>query len=106
MIHAANKERIYLSPPHLSGNEMKYIQEALDTNWIAPLGPNVDAFEKEIADYVGVNDAVAVSSGTAAIHLALSLLDVQKGDTVFCSSLTFVASANPILISRCRTSFY
>ena len=93
-----NKDnRIFLSSPHLSGNEMKYIQEAFDTNWIAPLGPNVDAFEKEIADYVGVKGAVALSSGTAAIHLALSLLDVKNGDSVFCSSLTFVATANPIL---------
>ncbi|MCR2822031.1 DegT/DnrJ/EryC1/StrS family aminotransferase [Lederbergia panacisoli] len=94
--HDKNK-KILLSPPHLSGNEWKYIQEAIDTNWIAPLGPNVDAFEKEMASYLGVKDAVAVSSGTAAIHLALSLLDVKKGDTVFCSTLTFVASANPIL---------
>ncbi|BFT75262.1 aminotransferase class I/II-fold pyridoxal phosphate-dependent enzyme [Paenibacillus sp. P36] len=90
-------KRIYLSPPHMSGNEMTYIQDAFDTNWIAPLGPHVDAFEKELASYVGVNDAAAVSSGTAAIHLALRLLDVQAGDTVFCSSLTFVASANPIV---------
>ena len=90
-------ERILLSSPHMSGNEQKYIQQAFDTNWIAPLGPNVDAFEKELAEYVGVKDAAAVSSGTAAIHLALMLLDVQKGDTVFCSSLTFIASANPIL---------
>lgn len=92
-----NKKRIYLSPPHMSGNEMTYIQDAFDTNWIAPLGPHVDAFEKELASYVGVNDAAAVSSGTAAIHLALRLLDVNAGDTVFCSSLTFVASANPIV---------
>jgi pyridoxal phosphate-dependent aminotransferase EpsN len=81
----------------MSGNEKKYINEAFITNWIAPLGPNVDAFEKEIASYVGVNEAAAVSSGTAAIHLALSLLGVGKNDTVFCSSLTFIASANPIL---------
>lgn len=81
----------------MSGNEMKYITAAFESNWIAPLGPNVDAFEKGIADYAGVNDAVAVNSGTSAIHLALTLLEVQKGDTVFCSSLTFVATANPIL---------
>ncbi|RBP88275.1 pyridoxal phosphate-dependent aminotransferase EpsN [Cytobacillus firmus] len=105
MIHTSNKSRIYLSPPHLSGNEIKYIQEAIDTNWIAPLGPNVDAFEKEIAQYTGANEAVAVSSGTAAIHLALSLLDVKKGDTVFCSSLTFVASANPILYQGAEPVF-
>ncbi|NOV00198.1 DegT/DnrJ/EryC1/StrS family aminotransferase [Paenibacillus planticolens] len=81
----------------MSGNELTYIQNAFDTNWIAPLGPHVDAFEKELASRVGVNDAAAVSSGTAAIHLALRLLDVKEGDTVFCSSLTFVASANPIV---------
>lgn len=81
----------------MSGHEQKYINEAFETNWIAPLGPNVDAFEKEIAAYTGVNDAAAVSSGTAAIHLALSLLGVEQGDTVFCSTLTFIASANPIL---------
>ncbi|MFB5197816.1 DegT/DnrJ/EryC1/StrS family aminotransferase [Neobacillus sp. KR4-4] len=89
----------------MSGNEFKYIKEAFDTNWIAPLGPNVDAFEKEIAEYVGANEAVAVSSGTAAIHLALSLLDVQKGDKVFCSSLTFVASANPIIYQGAEPVF-
>lgn len=90
-------KRIYLSPPHMSGNEQAYIQEAFDTNWIAPLGPHVDAFEKELASHVGTKDAAAVSSGTAAIHLALQLLGVTTGDFVFCSSLTFVASANPIV---------
>lgn len=89
--------KIYLSPPHMTGNEQKYIKEAFDSNWIAPVGRNIDLFEQDIAHYVGAKGAVAVSSGTAAIHLALSLLGVQKGDTVFCSSLTFVASANPIL---------
>ncbi|NOU97320.1 aminotransferase class I/II-fold pyridoxal phosphate-dependent enzyme [Paenibacillus sp. LMG 31456] len=93
----SDKKRIYLSAPHMSGNEQKYIKEAFETNWIAPLGPNVDAFEEELADYVGIGDAAAVSSGTAAIHLALKLLDVHQGDKVFCSSLTFVASANPII---------
>ncbi|WP_369903615.1 DegT/DnrJ/EryC1/StrS family aminotransferase [Bacillus manliponensis] len=92
-----NKQRIYLSSPHMSGNEQKYIQDAFHTNWIAPLGPNVDAFEKELASFVGAGGGAAVSSGTAAIHLALQLLDVQRGDKVFCSSFTFVASANPIL---------
>ncbi|MDM5234669.1 aminotransferase class I/II-fold pyridoxal phosphate-dependent enzyme [Bacillus cereus] len=92
-----NKEKIYLSSPHMSGNEQKYIQHAFDTNWIAPLGPNVDGFERELASFVGVKGGAAVSSGTAAIHLALRLLDVQKGDIVFCSSFTFVASANPII---------
>lgn len=92
-----DKRKIYLSPPHMSGNELTYIKDAFDTNWIAPLGPHVDAFEKELASYAGVNAAAAVSSGTAAIHLALRLIDVKEGDTVFCSSLTFVASANPII---------
>jgi len=90
-------ERIFLSPPHMSGREKHYIDEAFESNWLAPLGPNVDAFERDIASYVGAKGAAAVSSGTAAIHLALSLLNIQKGDTIFCSSLTFVATANPIL---------
>lgn len=89
----------------MSGNEGKYINEAFATNWIAPLGPNVDAFEKEIANYTGASEAVAVSSGTAAIHLALSLLGVEKGDKVFCSSLTFVASANPIVYQGAESVF-
>ncbi|ASS87258.1 pyridoxal phosphate-dependent aminotransferase [Geobacillus lituanicus] len=101
----SNKPRIYLSPPHMSGNEQTYIQEAFETNWIAPLGPNVDAFEKELAEYVGAKGAAAVSSGTAAIHLALRLLDVKKGDCVFCSSLTFIASANPILYQGAEPVF-
>ncbi|QWU18215.1 aminotransferase class I/II-fold pyridoxal phosphate-dependent enzyme [Paenibacillus sophorae] len=89
-------ERIFLSPPHMSGREQLYIDEAFDTNWIAPLGPNVDAFEREIAEYTGAGGAVALSSGTAAIHIALRLLGVGPGDRVFCSSFTFVASANPV----------
>lgn len=92
-----HKKRIYLSSPHMSGNEQKYIQNAFDTNWVAPLGPNIDGFERELASFVGVRGGTAVSSGTAAIHLALQLLGIQKGDTVFCSSFTFVASANPIV---------
>ncbi|WP_176544491.1 MULTISPECIES: DegT/DnrJ/EryC1/StrS family aminotransferase [Priestia] len=99
------KSRIYLSPPHMNGDEQRYIQEAFESNWIAPLGPNVDGFEKEIASYVGVSEAVAVSSGTAAIHLALSLLGVTKGDTVFCSTLTFIASANPIIYQGAEPIF-
>lgn len=89
----------------MSGNEQNYIKDAFDTNWIAPLGPNVDAFEKELASYVGIEDAAAVSSGTAAIHLALRLLDVRAGDKVFCSSLTFVASANPIMYQGAEPVF-
>ncbi|MFS0822742.1 DegT/DnrJ/EryC1/StrS family aminotransferase [Bacillus sp. 1P02SD] len=89
----------------MSGKEQKYIKNAFESNWIAPLGPNVDAFENEISNYLGVKGAVAVSSGTAAIHLALSLLEVDFGDTVFCSSLTFVASANPILYQKAQPVF-
>ncbi|MCT6923375.1 aminotransferase class I/II-fold pyridoxal phosphate-dependent enzyme [Metasolibacillus sp.] len=90
-------KRILLSSPHMGGTEQKYIQEAFDTNWIAPLGANVDGFEHELASYVKVKAASATSSGTGAIHLALDLLGVRAGDTVFCSTLTFIASANPIL---------
>lgn len=95
-----DKKRILLSSPHMSGNEMKYIKEAFDTNWIAPLGANVDGFEKELAEYVGIKSAAAVSSGTAAIHLALRLLDTQQDDLIFCSTFTFVATANPILYEK------
>jgi pyridoxal phosphate-dependent aminotransferase EpsN len=91
------KTKIMLSSPHMTGNEMKYIEEAFRSNWIAPMGPNVDKFEKELASYVGSNAAAALSSGTAAIHLALNLIGVKPGDRVFCASLTFIASANPVL---------
>jgi dTDP-4-amino-4,6-dideoxygalactose transaminase len=92
-------ERIYLSSPHMSdeGYEMQFIREAFDTNWIAPLGANVDAFERELADKVGAPYATALVSGTAAIHLALKAAGVQAGDIVICQSLTFAATANPIL---------
>lgn len=86
-----------MSPPHLSGAEQAYVDEAFQSNWIAPVGPHIQAFEQEMADYLGVNGGAAVSSGTSAIHLALSLLKVGKGDRVFCSTLTFTASANPIV---------
>ena len=92
-----NKPRIFLSPPHMSGLEETYVKEAFASNWIAPLGPHVTAFEKEVAAYAGVKGALAVSSGTAAIHLALRLLGVGQGDIVFCSTLTFIGSVNPIL---------
>jgi len=105
MLQITNKSRIYLSSPHMSGHEINYIQEAFETNWVAPLGPNVDAFEREIAEYVGAKEAVAVSSGTAAIQLALALLNVKKGDKVFCSSLTFIASANPIIYQGAEPVF-
>ena len=90
-------EQILLSTPHMGEAERSYVEEAFRTNWIAPLGPNVDAFERELADSVGAANAVALSSGTAAIHLALRLLEVGPGDRVFCSTLTFAASVNPIM---------
>jgi pyridoxal phosphate-dependent aminotransferase EpsN len=91
---------IYLSPPHMSGNEQKYIDQAFASNWIAPVGPNLDAFEVEFSVKLGVKSAVAVSSGTAALHLALRVLGVEEGDVVFCSAFTFVASATPILFQK------
>lgn len=91
------KPKIWLSSPHMGGNETKYVQEAFDTNWVAPLGPNVDSFEKDIENFLGNTvQAAALSSGTAALHLALVLLDVKQGDEVLCQSMTFAASANPI----------
>ncbi|WP_088830685.1 DegT/DnrJ/EryC1/StrS family aminotransferase [Paenibacillus tyrfis] len=98
-------QRIYLSPPHMGQEEQQWVQQAFATNWIAPLGPNVDVFEKEIAGYVGADGALALSSGTAAIHLALRLLGVGAGDTVFCSSLTFVASVNPVVYQGAEPVF-
>ncbi len=92
-------DKIYLSSPHMSeeGFELQYIHEAFDTNWIAPLGKNVDSFEKELADYVDSQAAAVLASGTAALHLALKAADVGQGDIVLCQSLTFSATANPII---------
>jgi len=92
----SNAKRIYLSPPHMSGNELKYIHEAFEQNWIAPLGPNVDNFEKELARYLGVKHVAALSSGTAAIHLALIMLGVGSGDYVIVQSFTFAATVFPV----------
>lgn len=94
-----DKTKIYLSSPHMSdeGYEMQYIKEAFATNWIAPLGNNVNEFENELSSYVGISNAVALSSGTASIHMALKAAGVEAGDIVFCSSLTFSATANPII---------
>lgn len=93
-----NNSKIWLSSPHMGGNEQKYIQEAFDANWVAPLGPNVNGLEKDLEIYLGNQACVgALSSGTAAIHLGLILLGVQVGDEVICQSMTFSASANPIL---------
>jgi pyridoxal phosphate-dependent aminotransferase EpsN len=90
-------KRIYLSPPHLGPDELELVREAFVSNWVAPVGPHLDAFEAELAQRVGVSHAVALSSGTAAIHLALRLLGVGPGDTVVCPTLTFCATANPIV---------
>src|SRR5690625_3182019 len=100
-------EKIYLSSPHMSdeGYEMQYIKEAFETNWIAPLGKNVNEFEKEFAQKVGSKSAAALSSGTAAIHLALKAAGVGKGDIVFCPTLTFSATANPIIYQNATPVF-
>lgn len=92
------KNKIYLSSPHMGGNELNYVKDAFNSNWIAPLGPNVTQFESSLEDYLGSGSHVAsLSSGTAAIHLALILLGVVKDDEVLCQTLTFSASANPIV---------
>ena len=91
------KNKIWLSPPHMGGNEQKYIQEAFDSNWIAPVGSNIDYFEQNLETYLGSHHVAVLNSGTAAIHLGLILLGVQAGDVVICQSMTFSASANPIL---------
>jgi len=88
--------KIWLSSPHMGGAEQKYVNEAFDTNWIAPLGPHVNGFEQDLANYTGSRHAAALSSGTAALHLALIMLGVKAGDEVICQSMTFSASANPI----------
>jgi dTDP-4-amino-4,6-dideoxygalactose transaminase len=98
-------KRLYLSPPYLSGEEMAFVQEAIESGWIAPLGPQVDAFEREFAEVVGAPYALALSSGTAAIHLALIEAGVQHGDEVVVSTLTFAASAFPILYLGARPVF-
>ncbi len=92
-----SKERIWLSPPHVGNEERAYVKQAFDSNWIAPLGPNVDLFEKEIQDYCGVRASSALSSGTGAIHLALRLLGIQRGDHILCQSFTFIGTINPVL---------
>ncbi|MBC7604045.1 MAG: DegT/DnrJ/EryC1/StrS family aminotransferase [Ramlibacter sp.] len=105
MLRREMTQRIWLSSPHLGEEETAFVEDAFKTNWIAPLGPHVDGFERELAAYVGVGHAAALSSGTAAIHLALILLGVKAGDTVFCSSLTFVGSCNPILYCNAQPVF-
>jgi len=98
-------QRLYLSPPHRSGREGVYLAEALASNWLAPAGPCLDRFEEAFASQVGVDHALAVSSGTAALHLALRHLELQPGDEVVCSTLTFCASANPIVYEGAQPVF-
>ncbi|MCF6182641.1 aminotransferase class I/II-fold pyridoxal phosphate-dependent enzyme [Lutibacter sp.] len=99
-------KKIWLSSPHMGGTEQKYVQEAFDTNWVAPLGPNVNEFEKAIQNYIGQNKFVAaLSSGTAALHLALVLAGVKQNDEVLCQSFTFSASANPIVYQGAKPIF-
>ncbi len=100
-------KRILLASPHMSkeGFEQEYVKEAFDTNWVAPLGKNVDELEKELANYVKVENAAALSAGTAAIHMAFKALDVKQGDIVFCSDLTFSATANPIIYQNATPVF-
>ena len=100
-----DKKRIYMSSPTMHGEEQAFVQEAFDTNWVAPLGPNVNAFEKEMADYTQCGHAAALSAGTAAIHLALKLLGVKQGDVVFVSDLTFSATCNPIAYEHATPVF-
>jgi pyridoxal phosphate-dependent aminotransferase EpsN len=98
-------KRVFLSPPHLGDDEFRFVREAFETNWIAQVGPQVDAFEAEFAKRYCATHAVAVSSGTAALHLAMRILDVGPGDEVLCSTLTFIASANPIVYRAARPVF-
>ena len=99
------KPKIYLSSPHMGGDELSLVQEAFATNWIAPVGPHVDAFEREFSGKVGSMHAVALATGTAALHLAMRWLALQQGDEVICSTLTFSASVNPVLYERATPVF-
>lgn len=100
MDRTKNRKRIYLSSPTMHGKEQEFVKEAFDTNWVAPLGPNVNGFEKELAEYVGTDHAAALDSGTAAIHLALKLAGVKAGDIVFVPTLTFSATCNPVAYEK------
>ena len=90
------ENKIWLSSPHMGGNEQKYVEEAFDENWIAPLGPNVNGLENDLANFLSVSNVAALNSGTGALHLALILSGIERDDYVLCSTFTFCASANPI----------
>ena len=100
-----HSKKIYLSPPHLGDQEIELVKNAFKSNWVAPCGPHQEEFENELANYIGIKGALAVSSGTAAVHLALRLLGVSEGDVVFCSSFTFIGSATPILFQGAEPVF-
>ena len=101
------EKRIFLSSPNMSkeGYEQKYVKEAFDTNWVAPLGENVNKFEEELANYVGAKHAAALSAGTAAIHMAFKALNIKKGDIIFCQDLTFSATVNPVMYENATPVF-
>ncbi len=101
----SEKAKIWLSSPHMGGTELDYIKEAFDLNWIAPIGPHVNAFEQKLAEYTGAKHVAVLTSGTAALHLALIMLNVQAGDEVLCQSITFSGSANPIAYQSARPVF-
>jgi len=101
----STQKRIFLSPPHMGSEELRFVQEAFDSNYIAPLGPMVDAFEQECSEKVGISYAVAVSSGTAAIHLALRVLGVGPDDDVIASTLTFIGGVTPIVFQGATPVF-
>jgi len=98
-------KRIFLSPPHMGGEEMHFVKEAFESNYIAPLGPMVDAFEREFAEFIGIKHCAAVFSGTAAMHLGMRVLDVGPGDEVFVSTLTFIGSVTPVMFEGATPVF-
>ena len=101
----STNQRIWLSPPHMGGQELEFVKEAFESNWIAPLGPNVDGFEQQLQEVTHTRAAAALSSGTAALHLALRVLGVQPGDVVLCQSMTFAASAFPVVYEQAEPVF-
>ena len=100
-----NNKKIFLSPPHMGGEELRFVREAFESNYIAPVGPQVDAFEREFAEKIDIPYVVALSSGTAAMHLALNILGVGSGDEVVASALTFIGSVTPIVFQGARPVF-
>src|ERR687894_18189 len=103
--HSMNETKIWLSPPDVGDLERKLLLDAFDSNWVAPVGPDLDAFEEQVAELVGVRHAVALSSGTAALHLALIAAGVRRGDTVLVPSFTFAATANAVVYLGARPVF-